>query len=641
MQAPPGGAFSLPRVLVGVGALALAARLLFFLQLGDTPFGRTAFLDASYYDAWAQRIAAGDWLGGEEPFFVEPGYLYLLAALRRLGADLTLIRLVQAFIGAGTAILTALLTVRLSGSVVGAAIAGTAVALYGPLVHFEGQLLKTTFEVFAATAALAIAIAPRWRPLALGAASGAALVLKSNFAVIVPLLLAFGAWRVREEGRRAMAAAVAWMLVGTAPFVAATMLRNGVASGEALVLPWSSGINFYIGNGPHADGLDPTLPFAEVGPADEGRAGKAEAERRAGRPLGYAESSDFWWAETWRSIGRDPARAARLLLDKTRLALSQREFTDNVSFYFVRDRTPVLFLLFGGAWLAVPLGLAGLAGAAFRRDPGRWLVGAYLLLQVAGIVAFHVIDRYRLALVPAAVALGVTALADRSRGGGAPRALLAGALAIGLAVAVVLPPPVGAGGQNMAGHHRMLAIDAMERGDFTLAVTELESAVELNPRVQAFWLRLAVAQRLAGDVPGAERSELRGLALDPARGPLSLGLLLAPYDAERAARFCRRAAESGDRVGAALYCSGEALHRAGRTREAAAALTEAVAYAPRFFDAWLLLGDVRSGLGDHAGARQAWQAAAALRPDDAALRERLGEGEAPITRPAASPRRAS
>lgn len=615
---------SLPMVLVGVGLIALAARLVFFLQLGDTPFGRVAFLDARLYEAWAERIAAGDWLGGDEPFFVEPGYVYLLAGSKALGGSLGAMRFVQALVGSGTAVLTALLTVRLSNSLLGAAAAGVVVALYAPLVHFEGQLLKTTFEVFAATLTLVIALAPRPRPFLVGLSAGAALMLKSNFSVVLAPLLLFAAWRARDT-KRGATVAILWMLLGLAPLLAATGVRNAVVSGEALVLPWSSGINFYIGNGPEADGLDPTLPFAEAGPTGEGMAGRREAERRAGRVLGFGESSSFWWAETGRAIADDPARFARLLVDKTRLLLHHYEFTDNVSFYFVRERTPVLRWLPAGSWIAVPLALMGLVGTWFRREPGRLLVAATLILQAAGIVAFHVLDRYRLALVPAAIALGVTACVDRSRGSGAPAAWLVATASVGLALCLVVPPPIGVKGQGFAGQHRMLAMEAAQRGAYAEAVAEFERAVALKPDVQDYHFRLAVARRLAGDTAGAERAETRGMQLDPEHGPLRLGLLLAPHDPERAASFCQRAADSGDRVGAALYCAGRALRAAGRPADAIVALTRATAYAPQFFEAWVELGDARLEQSDVDGARAAWAEALLLRPEDEDSRRKLEE----------------
>ena len=607
-------------ILLGVGLLALVGRLVFFFQLGETPFGQTAFLDAGYYDAWARRIAAGDWLGGHEPFFVEPGYLYLLAGLHGLGADIPAIRLLQALFGTGTAVLTALLAARLSGQAWAAAVAGGIVALYGPLVHFEGQLLKTTLEVFAATATWVWALAPRWSPLRVGLAAGVAVVLKSNFVTAVPLLLGWGIWRAWPGGRRAVIATLAWMLLGITPLLAATAIRNGVVSGEALILPWSSGINFYIGNGPGANGLDPTLPFGESGPSGEGQAGKIEAERRSGRALGFAESSDFWWETTRQSLWADPFSGSIRFINKARLLLHHYEFTDNVSFYFVRNRTPILFALWLGAWAAIPLTLAGLVGTCFRRDPAPWVISAFLGVQALGIVAFHVIDRYRLALVPAGVALGISALADRTRGQGAPWRWLIGALLIGWLLAVVVPPPFGQSGQNMAGQHRMMAIEALQSGETGVAIRELEQAVALNPRIQNFHFRLAVAYRLDGQIQKARTQEQQGMSLDREAGPLRLGLLIAPHEPALAARYCLESAARGHRVGASRYCAGEALLRAGQLAEAERALVGAVSYAPRLFEAWVQLGEVRQARGDLEGVERAWGAALELDPDNDRLR---------------------
>ena len=50
------GASSLIPVLLGVGLFALTLRLVFYLQLGETAFGQTAFLDAGFYDGWARQL---------------------------------------------------------------------------------------------------------------------------------------------------------------------------------------------------------------------------------------------------------------------------------------------------------------------------------------------------------------------------------------------------------------------------------------------------------------------------------------------------------------------------------------------------------------------------------------------------------
>ena len=51
------------RALLAVFLLALAARALHVSQIARSPFARVLVGDARSYDAWAQRIAAGEWVG--------------------------------------------------------------------------------------------------------------------------------------------------------------------------------------------------------------------------------------------------------------------------------------------------------------------------------------------------------------------------------------------------------------------------------------------------------------------------------------------------------------------------------------------------------------------------------------------------
>ena len=49
----------MPAVLAG----ALAVRLVHLWQMHATPYWTVLMGDAREYDAWAQRIAGGDWIG--------------------------------------------------------------------------------------------------------------------------------------------------------------------------------------------------------------------------------------------------------------------------------------------------------------------------------------------------------------------------------------------------------------------------------------------------------------------------------------------------------------------------------------------------------------------------------------------------
>ena len=76
--------------------VALAVRLLHLWQLRDTPFFDTLLGDASGYDQWAQRLAAGDWVG-TDVFYQAPLYPYFLGVIYAIvGHDLLAVRVVQA-----------------------------------------------------------------------------------------------------------------------------------------------------------------------------------------------------------------------------------------------------------------------------------------------------------------------------------------------------------------------------------------------------------------------------------------------------------------------------------------------------------------------------------------------------------------
>src|SRR4030095_471812 len=79
---PPGkrGAF-----IWHILAVAVAMRVLYLIDFrAHSVFWDAMMLDADIYDKWAQRIVAGDWLGGSEVFTLPPLYPYFLAILSKL-----------------------------------------------------------------------------------------------------------------------------------------------------------------------------------------------------------------------------------------------------------------------------------------------------------------------------------------------------------------------------------------------------------------------------------------------------------------------------------------------------------------------------------------------------------------------------
>ena len=168
------------RPLLTICLVALAIRLIHLWQIRPSPWFDVLMGDARGYDAWAQRIAGGEWLG-TEVFYQAPLYPYCLGALYALfGRDLLIVRLVQALLGALAAVLLGRSAARLVSPRAGL-IAGLGYALYAPAIFFDGLLQKATLDgflmclVIERISAIAVRADARWTAwLGLGAAMGAA-----------------------------------------------------------------------------------------------------------------------------------------------------------------------------------------------------------------------------------------------------------------------------------------------------------------------------------------------------------------------------------------------------------------------------------------------------------------------------------
>src|SRR4026208_1553831 len=88
-----------------VFAAAFFLRLIYLLQIDAIPLFYYLAGDGRTYDEWAQRIAAGDWLGSGV-FDQAPLYPYFLALLQiTFGHNLWAIRMVQAILGSISCVL--------------------------------------------------------------------------------------------------------------------------------------------------------------------------------------------------------------------------------------------------------------------------------------------------------------------------------------------------------------------------------------------------------------------------------------------------------------------------------------------------------------------------------------------------------
>jgi len=513
-------------VLAAVGILAVLVRLIHFLAFRRSPLSAAPILDAELYDAWARRIAAGDWLG-EGVFYANPLYPYFLGILYR-GFDGSgdAVRIVQHALGAGTAVLVTLITGRAFGS--GAALAaGALAALYGPFLLYEDLLLTETLVVFLGAASLALCLhagltTPR-RPLAAGLAGitmGLGLLARPTLLPIAGLV-----WLARTTRRGALIAAL-----GIAVTILPVTLRNWWVGGTPVLITAHGGETFYVGNRAGADGANLEPDFVRSGPLTEHEDFRREASRRLGREVDLAASSAYWRNQALRDIARNPLAWLRLEARKVALLLHAYEKGDNIDLDTVRALIPVQAVTFSRFGLVLALAVLGAIATGGRLSRPAALLALAALAYAAGCLLIFVTGRYRLPLVVPLLGFagyGAATLAATFRPalaatpGANPRLRpsvrrsLVALAAFGLLILAVHRPLPAADRDDPAIAAVNLGFLRERAGDLAGAAAAYREAAALNPNFPLAHFNLGVVERLRGNFTAAEAALGRAVALDP------------------------------------------------------------------------------------------------------------------------------
>lgn len=374
-----------------------------------------------FYNDWALRIAHGQWTDGHA-FYGLPGYAYLLAAIYAcVGFDPFAVGLLQAFTEAGTAVLIWKIALGVfsgtrelgprGASAIGT-IAATGWAFFQPAQTFSIILMPTAWMIaafwFCVWRAIETKTASLWQPwLLLGFFIGLVANLVATILFLIPLLvvsafLAFSRERPLLRLGKTLASSLvllAAVFLGTAP----CWLHNYFIAHEPVLLSAHSGINFYIGNNPIANGYPKIPPGMRAGQEGMLKDSITMAENAAGRPLRRAEVSQFWSAKARDYIHAHFTDWLRLMAVKFRNFWNAYQYDDlSLVTLFAQSHILLPGLRFG---LVATLGLVGMAVAAVAVPRSRWITAA-VLLHMAALLPVFVTERYRLAAVPGLLLLG-------------------------------------------------------------------------------------------------------------------------------------------------------------------------------------------------------------------------------------------
>ena len=509
---------------LSVFAFTLALRLFSLCRLAHSPYGVPATSDMRFYADWARRIANGE-LTDFHAFYAQPLYAYLLGGIFALaGFQPALVGVIQAMLDAFTALLIYQIA-RLTfdekpqrGALIGL-VAAAGWAFFVPSAAYSGLLIPASWMVAAWTFCIwwllrrsETACHVEWLSIALFI--GAMAMMSATILFVLPLFFA------RAAMRRASvfaAALVAGVIVGSSP----AWLHNCFVARDRVFLSAHSGVNFWIGNNPEANGyprVPPELSSEQAGLlADSIKV----AETAAGHPLPRSAVSDFWSAKARDHIRSAPLTWLRLLALKAKNFWNRFEYDDLSSITALRDA--------GIVWPGISFGLIaalGLPGGvlALRNSRARWIV-AVVLLQMLALLPVFVNERYRLPAAPGLLLLSAFFLAELGRAififNWRRLAASAAMLALSIGFTTMSPatgePALWSVNDYKTARRQLIAGD-YPRGEVRLrrAFASMVPPAQVSVGVANGFAEIAREQSMAGEAAAAVRTIEEAIRINPA-----------------------------------------------------------------------------------------------------------------------------
>jgi len=437
-------------------------RLLALVQHADSDQLVPRGDDMQFYNDWAQRILRGQFTDGKA-FYGLPGYPWILAGIYAIaGFNPFAVGFVQAGIEAATAVILFRLSCEIFSEARDSAVVlriapcvGVVAALgwtfFLPAQAFSLILMPTAWLICAFWGLLLWMLKTRdsggvWPWLAMGLIAGLCAVVIATILFLLPLLVAgiafrgdavLGLWKRRLL---AVGSLLMGLLVGTAPAWA----HNYFIAREPVILSAHSGLNFWIGNNPVANGYPKIPPGLRASQEGLLKDSITLAERAVGRPLKRVEVSKYWSEKASSWIRENRAAWFRLLGAKVKNFWNAYQY-DDLSIIRILRADGILLpgLRFGTvAALAIP----GMFLAVWRCPRSRW-VAAAIVLHMTALLSVFVTERYRLCAVPGMLLFAAFLLVQlwewiTNRNWG--RSVAAGA-SVGISAWLVSIPPADAG----------------------------------------------------------------------------------------------------------------------------------------------------------------------------------------------------
>jgi hypothetical protein len=376
--------------------------------------------DMHFYNDWARQILHGQFT---QPlaFYGLPGYAYLLAFLYRLfGENPFVPGLLQAAVDAATAVLIYQISISIFGQLrstpstharaVGL-IAAVGWAFFVPAQAYSVVLMPTAWFVFVFWFVVWRIVrrdkAPTvWECFLLAFLVGLTATAVATILAVAPLILAALILKPRREARQ-LFLRIAIVFIGIALGTAPCWIHNYFIAKDPVALSAHSGINFWIGNNPDANGYPRFPPGLRAGQAAMLEDSITQAEAALGRPLKHAEVSNYWSGKAKAFIRDNFVAWLKLLARKLRNFWSAFQYDDLSIITSLREQGVILPGLYFG--IIAPLAIPGILLGLWLAPRSGWIL-AGVLLSMFALLAVFITERYRLVAAPGLIIFAVFGL---------------------------------------------------------------------------------------------------------------------------------------------------------------------------------------------------------------------------------------
>jgi hypothetical protein len=603
-------------------ALVFLLRLFALSRLSHSALLLPTRGDMHFYDDWAQRILRGE-VTNHFAFYGLPLYAYLLALVYRIfGYNPFVPGLLQAGVDAGIAVLIyrlALQTLSTVGTVTLTSTSGCWRLATQNQARIVGAVAALGWAFFVPAQAYAVILMPTvwfvfmfwwvvWRIVRsnrapggkecffLGLVIGVTAMGVATIFVLVPLILAALLLKSKVDSRfgRIFAVRTALLLAGLGLGTSPCWIHNYFVARDPVFLSAHSGINFWIGNNPTANGYPRFPPGLRAGQAAMLQDSITQAETAAGHGLKRAEVSAYWSAKAKNYVASHFGDWLKLLARKLRNFWSAFQYDDLSIITALREQGVILPGIYFG--IVAAMAIPGILLAWWLAPQSRWITAA-ILLSMSALLTVFVTERYRLVAVPGLlifIAFGLSILWDACANNQIRLAAIYLALLFASTIFVAWPQRTPS----------LWALDAYNSGWQALESNNLLLAEK----------KLAVAYAY---VP--ENSET----------VFALGnLRLAQDNPEAAKSFYRAALQIDPRHKGALNNLGVIMLQAGRFPEARRFFEEALTQAPRDAKTYYLLAKTFLAESNWPAAKSAIEKAIELnfgQPEFLALQEQIAK----------------